>query len=141
MHRVGLAQLERGTEPDRLTHRHPGFHPGVPGERRALPLPTCIVGPHQRERERRELGLPGGLAAQREQWNPAARGAVARELGGTGHGPGRQWDPNISRISSSPQAGYWIDNLLVYFDFPWPAAITQGCSTTSAPSRRRPPIS
>src|SRR5438094_566357 len=83
--------------------------------RRQPPHPARMVGPHQRHRERRELGLPGDLAAQREQRNPAARGAVAREMGVSGHIFGRQWDPNISRRSRSPQGGYWMDNLLVYF--------------------------
>src|SRR6266513_2244199 len=44
MHRVGLAQLERWTESDRLAHGHPRLHARAPGERRDLPHPGGTGG-------------------------------------------------------------------------------------------------
>src|SRR6266545_4764531 len=87
MNRIGLAQLERGTESDRLAHRHPGLHARTPGERRRLPQPggPRVVRREQRPRQGRELGPARRLAAQREQRDPAARGGSAFQMGCSGH--------------------------------------------------------
>jgi hypothetical protein len=87
VHRIGLAQLERGTKSDRLADRHARLHPRAPGERRDLPHPWGAdgVGCEQRHGERREFGPSRQFGAQREQRNPAACGGIARQVGHPGH--------------------------------------------------------
>ncbi len=93
MHRVGLAQLQRGTEADRLAHSHARIHARAPGERPDLPEPAGVVGGKQGDGERRELGPPRELGAQREQRDPAAGSGIARKTGCPGHVPGQTMRP------------------------------------------------
>src|SRR6185503_2116888 len=78
MHRIGLDQPQRGTDPDRLADGHSRLHPRVAGLRRHLPELASGIGDEERSRVTGQPIMTRLFTAQWEERDPNAGSERAR---------------------------------------------------------------
>src|SRR6266550_1394018 len=81
VNRIRLDQSQRGTEADRLTHRHARLHPRAASEGGDLPHLSRGIGSQERGGTGRESVLTRLFTTEWEEGNPDAGGGITRKLG------------------------------------------------------------